>query len=82
MVYITTIVNTPAIADIYMLTFYSSRENSLRPSSNATAYTDLSNIYSTNETATMKATEQGPHSACKYLIFKKFMIMYDEKHWI
>ena len=62
-----------------MLVFCSSRENSTRPSSNATTYTDLSNTYSANETATMQATEQGPRSACKYDIFIKFMIVYDDR---
>ena len=57
-------------ADINMIIFCSSRENSTRPSSNATTYTDLSNTYSVNETATMKATEQGYRSACNYHIFK------------
>ena len=69
------LVKTNSIADIYVLIFCSSRENSTRPSSNATTYTDLSHTYSANETATIKATEQGPHSACKYHVFINFMSM-------
>ena len=70
------IVKTYSIVDIYMLVFCSSRENSTRPSSNATTYTDLSHTHSANETATMKATEQGYHSACKYHIFIQFIIVF------
>ena len=63
------IIKTVLTADIHMMIFCSSRENSTRPSSNATTYTDLSNTYSVNETTTMKATEQGYRSACNYHIF-------------
>ena len=61
-----------------MVIFCSSKENSTRPFSNATTYTDLSHTYSANETETMKATEQGSHSACKYHVIINFMSMYDD----
>ena len=78
-VYILPILKTHSRADIYMVIFCSSKENSTRPFSNATTYTDLSHTYSANETETMKATEQGSHSACKYHVIINFMSMYDDR---